>query len=171
MESSSPTHEALRRIGPETPARGYMSADEMFIHAFNHLAALVHDNARRKGFWDPSPQTEADLDLIQQLVMRPSNGLEIHEAWSRLCLQLSDRNDGEMIALLHSEASELLEGLRHQNPPSDHIPSFSLAEEECADLVIRLMDMAYARRWRVAEALIAKILFNAGRPLKHGKQF
>jgi NTP pyrophosphatase (non-canonical NTP hydrolase) len=83
----------------------------------------------------------------------------------------SDRGDGEAIALMHSELSELLEGVRHGNPPSDHIPEYSSAEEELADLFIRGMDLAEKRGWRVDQAIIAKMLFNANRPYKHGKAF
>jgi NTP pyrophosphatase (non-canonical NTP hydrolase) len=82
-----------------------------------------------------------------------------------------DRNDGEAIALMHSELSEALEGLRHGNPPSDHIPEFSAAEEELADCIIRIMDLASARHWRVGEAIVAKMAFNDDRPYKHGKEF
>lgn len=81
------------------------------------------------------------------------------------------RNDGELVALIHSEASELLEAVRHSNPPSDHIPSFTLAEEECADIIIRVLDMAQARSWNVAGAILAKLEFNEGREHKHGKAF
>lgn len=79
-----------------------------------------------------------------------------------------ERHDAELIALMHSELSEALEGLRYGNNPSDHIPEFSAAEEEFADLIIRMMDMEYTRKWRVAEALIAKIAYNKTRPYKHG---
>ena len=77
-------------------------------------------------------------------------------------------NVGEKIALMHSELSEALEYLRKDNGPSDHIPDFSGAEEEFADVIIRIMNTAQRLHLRVAEAMIAKQAFNAGRPFKHG---
>lgn len=82
-----------------------------------------------------------------------------------------DRNDGEMLCLIHSEISETLEALRKGNPPDDKLPEFSAAEVELADAVIRIMDLAHARGWRVAQAVEAKMAFNATRPRKHGKEF
>lgn len=77
------------------------------------------------------------------------------------------REDGTLICLMHSELSEGLEALR-KDLKSDHIPEFSGIEEELADVIIRIMDFAAARRLRVAEAIVAKIHFNATRPYKHG---
>lgn len=79
-----------------------------------------------------------------------------------------DRNDGEMIALMHSELSECLEGLRAGNPPSDKIPEFSCAEEELSDCIVRIMDTAKARGYNIGAAIVAKHLYNLKRSYKHG---
>ena len=51
---------------------------------------------------------------------------------------------------------------------SDHIPEFKGVEEELADAIIRIMNIAERMDLRVAEAMIAKQAFNAARPFKHG---
>jgi len=81
------------------------------------------------------------------------------------------RNDGEMIALMHSELSEALEALRHGNPPDDKVPEYNGVEAELADVIIRIMDYAENRGFNVADALIAKMEYNQGREYKHGKKF
>jgi NTP pyrophosphatase (non-canonical NTP hydrolase) len=81
-----------------------------------------------------------------------------------------DRNVGEMIALIHSELSEALEGHR-KNAADDHLPEFDSLTVELADAVIRILDLAAGRQLNFAEALLSKMRFNLGRPHKHGKDF
>ena len=77
-------------------------------------------------------------------------------------------NDGEKIALMHSELSEALDALRHGDLPDSHIPEFRGTEAELADVIIRIMDYAQHKGLNVAGAIVAKAAYNDDRPYKHG---
>lgn len=81
-----------------------------------------------------------------------------------------ERNVGELIALIHSELSEMLEAYRHGNKRSEHINA-SAVEEEMADVLIRLFDMAVGMVQNLPRATMLKMAFNRTRPRKHGKEF
>lgn len=72
------------------------------------------------------------------------------------------RNDGEMIALMHSELSEALEALR-KGLMDDKIPFRNGVEVELADCLHRIFDYAEYRGLDLAGAYIDKGHFNAHR--------
>lgn len=73
-----------------------------------------------------------------------------------------DRNKGEMIALMHSELSELLEGER-KGLKDKHLPHRSAAEAEMADLFIRALDYSGAFGFDLDAAIAEKRAYNAVR--------
>lgn len=76
--------------------------------------------------------------------------------------KLLDKNKGEMIALIHSEISEALEGER-KGLMDTHLPNRIMPEVEMADALIRIMD--YCGRWGydIGGAVIEKLIYNANR--------
>lgn len=76
--------------------------------------------------------------------------------------QRIERNPGEMIALIHSELSEMLEGVR-KNTMDDHLPGRKTEEVEAADVLIRLMDYCAYRGLDVVGAVQEKLSYNAYR--------
>lgn len=84
-------------------------------------------------------------------------------------------NKGEKIALMHAELSETLEAIRGEKDgvpvPDKHLPQFSNEVVELADCVIRIFDFCAYFNLPLAEAILAKMEFNAQRPHKHNKNF
>lgn len=101
------------------------------------------------------------LCLLEELIG------DVHELNKKWWIDLEtgepkERNVGELIALVHSELSEGLEGHR-KNLKDDHLPEFDMLEVELADAVIRIFDMAGGLDLRLAEALFAKLEYNKSR--------
>lgn len=76
--------------------------------------------------------------------------------------ELLERNKAEMIALIHSEISEALEGER-KGLMDDHLPKRLMAEVEMADAIIRIMDYCGRFNYDVGGAIIEKIEYNRNR--------
>jgi len=76
----------------------------------------------------------------------------------------SKRNDGEIIALMHSELSEALEAMRN------HLNQDAIAEE-LADCCIRIFDYCGAQKIDLEKVLLKKMSFNETRSFRHGKKF
>lgn len=123
----------------------------VLIHLFNQLQAKAHANSRAKGFWMAS-ECIAQMDLTEVVTG------QLLIAW-----KLS------RIALMHSELSECLEGIR-KDLPDDHLPDRSMEVCELADTAIRILDYAGAYNLPLMEVILEKMAYNSTREFMHGKK-
>ena len=72
------------------------------------------------------------------------------------------RNKGELLALIHSEISEALDGER-KNLMDDKLPHRRMAEVELADALIRILDYVGGFGYDLQGAFEEKMEFNARR--------
>jgi len=88
------------------------------------------------------------------------------------------RNKGELLALIHSEISEALEGER-KDLMDDKLPHRKMAEVELVDAIIRILDYAAGFGYDLQGAFDEKMAYNAqredhkheARRIADGKQF
>ena len=108
---------------------------------------------------------EKFITVVGRIASEINQTANDHGFWSGI------NNHGEKIALMHSELSEALEGLRLGDPESKTIPPFSNVEEELADCIIRILDFGREYAMTIPGAIIAKMEYNKSREFKHGKEF
>lgn len=72
------------------------------------------------------------------------------------------RNKGEMLALIHSEVSEALEGVR-KGLKDDHLPQYDMEAVELADAMIRILDYAEGHGYKIGQILLDKCEYNMHR--------
>lgn len=110
------------------------------------------------------------LEINQSAILTSLSGMTeicglLNDRWWRhpKTGRVIKRNDGEMIALMHSELSEALEGVR-KDKQDDHLPHLKSVDVELADLLIRVFDYCHRRKINLGSAFIQKNVYNAHRP-------
>lgn len=143
--------------GQGKPAVGSRRRTHMNL---NDLALRCHEDAIKNGWWDTAECVH---------VSDPVNCTLCHG--TRL-LALLNRNQGELIALMHSELSEALEELRNQGMIlgtfyiDNGKPSGPAVE--LVDCVIRIFDALSAYGVDVEKLMMAKLEYNQTRGKRHG---
>lgn len=131
--------------------------------------SLVSDSFPTKGFSaaDHAVCYESDLEFLSDAL--DAGAIAIHAAsvragwWSDPATgKPIKRNVFEMLALIHSEISEALEGHR-KGLRDDKLPQYPMLSVKLADTVIRILDLAGAMQIDLGEIVAAKARFNVTR--------
>lgn len=105
---------------------------------------------------------------IKEIVERAYNNSKKHGFWE------NERNFGEIIALIHSEASEAFEEYRNGKPLNENYyednKKLCGVPSELADIIIRICDFCGANNIDIETAILDKMSYNETRPYKHNKK-
>lgn len=114
------------------------------VKIISDLQEEIHADNIKAGWW-------TDLSTGQDLAEECRKGTRFGKALV-----------AEKIALIHSEASEGMEGAR-KNLPDDKLPHRPMIEVEFADAIIRILDLGGALKLDIAGAIQEKREFNRTR--------
>ena len=150
---------------PFEPSLNLTTDDKIICFHCKKLFLNFQDKFLVKLFPDIYETKETLIKTVFQLL-----GERIHKNAVAKGFWEEERNFGEMIALMHSELSECLEG--HREDANDyHLPQFKNITVEFADVIIRILDTCFVLNLPLSDALLEKITYNETRPRKHGKRY
>lgn len=124
-----------------------MSTSNTIAADFWTLQERCHGAAYSAGWWHLIPGDFHSDDLRFEVRARSRFGVAL---------------TAEKIALINSEVSEALEGLR-KDKADEHLPHRKSVEVELADAVIRIADLAGALNLDLGGAIVEKMAYNAQR--------
>ena len=149
-----------------------MNNKEHISRAISDCAKQIYEQNVKVGWWE-------DLKAIDQVAQNPELKRQLDIIFKKDFVEyLKNILKCQKLALIHSEISEALEGLR-RNLKDDHLPEYDMLAVELGDAIIRILDLGAACGYPMGKIVTEKIEYNAqrsdhkkeNRDRLHGKQF
>ena len=137
-----------------------MAYDRMLCTGLNDAAKQIHEDAKRKGFWDSERETGT---LLMLCVSELSKALEADRKGRYA--DLKAYNECEKADDIFESDKEVYELSSFQSLIKDTF------EDELADTVIRILDLCGARGIDLEKHINLKLKYNRSRERMHGKAY
>ena len=137
-----------------------MAYDRMLCTGLNDAAKQIHEDAKRKGFWDSERETGT---LLMLCVSELSEALEADRKGRYA--DLKAYNECEKADDIFESDKEVYELSSFQSLIKDTF------EDELADTVIRILDLCCARGIDLEKHINLKLKYNRSRERMHGKAY
>lgn len=146
-----------KKINEILPATNHVN-EEMF-QALNSLCKNIHQINVEMGWWASVKSVQQNLIIIKSNL----SSEEKKELIDALGISnISDRNMGELLCLVHSEISEAMEGFR-KNLMDDKLKDRKMFDVELADAVIRIFDICGKYNIPLGTIIAEKVAYNTVR--------
>lgn len=111
--------------------------------------------------------TSEDIGDLSWL-MAEAHNVAVTKGWWDGYNDADVNHEAVKVANVHREVSEAMEAISRGNPLSEKIPEFTQLEEELADVLLRVFDVAEGLNLLLVEAVNAKLRYNKNRTRRHG---
>ena len=119
----------------------------------NNLSSVVHQANAERGWWKDLHEV---VDALDDIEGGDPEWIRAAQQKVKMWFVLSK------VALIHTEVSELVEGIRKRTK-DDHLPHRDADEVEAADTLIRLLDLCGFLGLDLGGATAEKFLYNQNR--------
>jgi len=150
----------MKNESNNTPQTEAMPYDAMLCTGLNDAAKQIHEDAKRKGFWDSEREVGT---LLMLCVSELSEALEADRKGRYANLQAY--NECEKADDIFESDKEVYELSSFQSLIKDTF------EDELADTVIRILDLCGARGIDIERHINLKLKYNRSRERMHGKAY
>lgn len=131
---------------------------EKISSTINDLSKSIYKHNSEVGWWDDLEKLRSEMENVLDFIDDEDHKSEVlNSINTSINLIITQK-----LALIHSEISEALEGLR-EDLKDDHLPQYHMFVVELADALIRILDLAGAFNIPIGNIMMEKWEYNTKR--------
>lgn len=131
---------------------------EEISSTINDLSKSIYKHNSEVGWWDDLEKLRSEMENVLDFIDDEDHKSEVlNSINTSINLIITQK-----LALIHSEISEALEGLR-KDLKDDHLPQYDMFVVELADALIRILDLAGAFDIPIGSIVMKKLEYNTKR--------